>query len=221
LRDREWQTSPVSGRVHVPRQGRERLLNEAAAMSFIREHSNIPIPTLHCTFEDDGAIYLVMEYVEGVGMDELDDDQREVVKRELDIHLNTMRSLTSHSVGGPSGLVVPPYRVSLKTSTDAWDLRISDTEDLVFCHNDLSQQNVIVDPVSLKINAIIDWEYAGFYPDFFERRFFERLGPSVARDGEEDDSEKLLGFLESRSVKQKEKNQDPQFKHVDRRVEAQ
>ena len=59
-------------------------------------------------------------------------------------------------------------------------------------------QNVIVDPVSLKICAIIDWEYAGFYPDFFERKFYERLGPSVAMEGEADDSEKLLAFLNDR-----------------------
>jgi hypothetical protein len=55
----------------------------------------------------------------------------------------------------------------------------------VFCHNDLSQRNVIVDPQLLKIPAIIDWEYAGLKdPEFFDRQFLKRLGPSIALDGE-------------------------------------
>lgn len=45
--------------------------------------------------------------------------------------------------------------------------------------------------------AILDWEYAGFFPVWFEKRFFERRGPSVALDGEEDDSERIVEFLNS------------------------
>ena len=41
-------------------------------------------------------------------------------------------------------------------------MKTRDARDLVFCHNDLSANNVIVDPKTLKIAAIIDWEYAGF-----------------------------------------------------------
>lgn len=70
----------------------------------------------------------------------------------------------------------------------------------VFCHNDLSMQNVIVDPISLKIRAIIDWKYAGFYPEYFDTRFYKRLGPSIALEGEKDDSEELLDFLNSYQV---------------------
>lgn len=36
-------------------------------------------------------------------------------------------------------------------------------EELVFNHSDLSTYNVIVDPVTLKVKGIIDWEYIGFY----------------------------------------------------------
>ena len=96
--------------------------------------------------------------------------------------------------------VVPPFRVAQKTAKEYWDLENSEFEEFVFCHNDLSMQNTIVDPVSLKIRAIVDWEYAGFYPEFFERKFYERLGPSIALEGEEDDSEKLLAFLSSRET---------------------
>lgn len=42
----------------VPRRGKERLMNEEATMRYIREMTNIPVPTVRCTFEDDEAYYL-------------------------------------------------------------------------------------------------------------------------------------------------------------------
>lgn len=69
------------------------------------------------------------------------------------------------------------------------------TKEYIFCHNDLSQQNIIVDPHSLKIRVIIDWEYVGFYPENFETHFYKRLGPSVAFQEEHDDAGELLEFL--------------------------
>ena len=204
LRPHEWQTSPFKGTIHIPRQDKQRILNEGACLTFIRANTNIPVPEVYACFEDDYAVYVIMRYVEGVGMNELNDEQRKIVKMELEGHLQTLRGLRSCQIGGPSGLIVPPYRVTLNSYLDKWNLKNVDEDDqmtedntLVFCHNDLSQQNVIVDPKSLKIAAIIDWEYAGFYPAFEESRFYERLGPSVASDGEEDDTERLLGYLQS------------------------
>ncbi|KAF4626082.1 hypothetical protein G7Y89_g12082 [Cudoniella acicularis] len=60
-------------------------------------------------------------------------------------------------------------------TSDEWKLKTSEADEYVFCHDDLSQQNIIVDPDTLKIKAIIDWEYAGFFPEYFEREFFQRL----------------------------------------------
>lgn len=200
LRPSEWQVSHFKGTVCVPRQGNERLWNEAAGMRFVAEKTNVPVPKLYCAFEDDGAVYLVMEYIEGVGMNELTDEEKETVKRELEGHLTTLHKLRSQHAGGSLGLVMPPYRAMRKTYRDNYTLKPAETEEFVFCHNDLSQHNVIVNPTTLKINAIIDWEYAGFYPEYFEGHFFERLGPSVAQGGEEDDSDKLVEFLNSRMV---------------------
>jgi aminoglycoside phosphotransferase (APT) family kinase protein len=74
-------------------------------MKFIAEHTNIPVPKLYCCFEDDEAVYLVMEYIEGVGMDGLEEEKRKVVEKELEIHLETMKKLKSKFWGGPSGIV--------------------------------------------------------------------------------------------------------------------
>lgn len=74
-------------------------------MTFITEHTNIPVPKLHCCFEDDEAVYLIMEYVEGVGMNELEEEKRKVVEEELEVHSAEMKKLKSKFWGGPSGIV--------------------------------------------------------------------------------------------------------------------
>lgn len=66
---------------------RERILNEAATLQLLKENSTIPIPHLYCCFEDDDAVYLVMEYVEGVSMDRLTEDQKARVESELEKHI--------------------------------------------------------------------------------------------------------------------------------------
>lgn len=175
-------------------------MNEAASLRYIRQHTNIPVPTVYCDFEDDDASYLITSYVEGASMSSLSEQQKAVVQEELEVHLTTLKSLKSNRLGGPSGILIPPYRVLRRTEKERWNLQPSDQEEYVFCHNDLSQQNVIVDPETLQIKAIIDWEYAGFFPDHFEWPFYTRLGPSIAREGEVDDSVELLKFLESRSA---------------------
>ncbi|ROT37666.1 kinase-like protein [Sodiomyces alkalinus F11] len=196
LRPREYRTGHRG--IHVPRLAKESLKNEAESLRYIRRHTNIPVPTVYCDFEDDEAYYLISEYVQGVSMSNLIESQKAVVREELQGHLATLRTLVSNRMGGPSGIVIPPYRVLRRTKVNVWCLRPSDHDEFVFCHNDLSQQNIIVDPDSLKIQAILDWEYAGFYPPAFEWPFYTRLGPSSAIYEERDDSLELLDFLKSR-----------------------
>ncbi|KAH6847656.1 kinase-like domain-containing protein [Chaetomium sp. MPI-CAGE-AT-0009] len=199
LRPREFRTNQ-RGHIHVPRLNGKRIKNEADTLRYIRQHTDIPVPTVYADFEDDEAYYLVVEYVEGVSMASLADHEKAVVRQELDMHLETLQRLRSDRMGGPSGIVIPPYRVMRRTTKDDWDLHPSKTKEYVFCHNDLSQHNIIVDPDTLKITAIIDWEYAGFYPATFEMPFHKRDGPSVALEGEVDDSATILDFLERREV---------------------
>ena len=200
LRPSEFKTT-LKGSLHIPRLGKERLQNEAESLRFIRRISNITVPTVYGAFEVDGSYLLITEYIDGVDMTTLSDDQKEIVNAELDQHLATLREIRSNQIGGPTGIIIPPYRVMRCTDNDTWTLRPSESPEYVFCHNDLSQQNIIVDPHTLKINAIIDWEYAGFFPEHFEAPFYKRLGPSVALEGERDDVSELLGVLENQSAK--------------------
>ncbi len=52
-----------------------------------------------------------------------------------------------------------------------------------------------MDPATLKIKAILDWEFGGFWPAWFERPFWERLGASYALEGEEDDTARCREWL--------------------------
>lgn len=105
LRPSEWQINPIAGTLMVPRFGKERIRNEAASMKFIRDNTDIPVPKLHCFFEDDQAAYLVMEYIEGVGMNQLNEQERKTVEKEVEIHMESMRKLKSRFWGGPSKIV--------------------------------------------------------------------------------------------------------------------
>ncbi|KAB8274046.1 hypothetical protein BDV30DRAFT_97873 [Aspergillus minisclerotigenes] len=95
-----------------------------------------------------------MEYVDGITMSQLSEEQKEVVNVELQQHLDTLHGINSKTIGGPSGIVIPPYRVMRQSSKDVWTCLSSETWDYVFCHNDISQQNVIVDSETLKIKAL-------------------------------------------------------------------
>ncbi|KAL2200803.1 kinase-like domain-containing protein [Corynascus similis CBS 632.67] len=197
LRTHEFLPGPQG--FHVPRLRMESLKNEADTLRFLRRRTNIPVPLLFSDFEYDDAYYLITEYIEGVSMADLPEHQKDVVIAELEGHLAQLKTLRSNRMGGPSGIVIPPYRVLCETERDDWSqLRTSDHLEYVFCHNDCSQHNVIVNPDTLKIAAIVDWEYAGFYPEHFEFPFYKRNGPSVALGEEEDDTYTLLNFLNSR-----------------------
>jgi aminoglycoside phosphotransferase (APT) family kinase protein len=64
-------------------------------LRFIAARTNIPVPKLYSCFEDDKAVYLVMEYVEGVTMASLNAEQRQTVETELWGYVQTLRNLKS------------------------------------------------------------------------------------------------------------------------------
>ena len=65
-----------NGEPFIPDLVVERLQNEAACMAMIRDSTDIPVPKLLETYEEDGSFHLRMEYVEGVEMCHLSDEQK-------------------------------------------------------------------------------------------------------------------------------------------------
>jgi len=182
----------------VPYIIKERMMNDAAAIEFVRQNTSIPLPKVLVAFHDNGRYYLVQERVPGVQLARLNDEaDRLVVMKELEGYIDVMHGLKSKRMGGVSGLICLPDRVSWRERRMEWKFRESENEEFVFCHNDLNQYNVLVDPETLKITGIIDWEYSGFYPKEFEGKFYKRPGASAALEGEEDDVPQLLEVLET------------------------
>ena len=103
LRPTEWQKH--GGFHYVPMFNLERVLNEGACLQFIAGKTDIPLPKLYACFEDDGAAYLITEYVEGVGMNDLSAEDQNTVAEELEKHLTALKGLKSNTWGGPDGEV--------------------------------------------------------------------------------------------------------------------
>ncbi|KAK3302809.1 uncharacterized protein B0T15DRAFT_487799 [Chaetomium strumarium] len=165
LRKHEW-TELSSDTVAEPSAALpQRFRTDVAVQQYLRERTNIPLPAFASTFEDDGAMYLLPE------------EDRRVIEKELQQHMGTLKSLRSDTLGVPGEqLRVAPQRVCDMSWIyyTCWRPRSNVKGDFVFCHNDLGQHNVLVDPKTLKITAIIDWEFGGFWPEWFERPFWMR-----------------------------------------------
>ncbi|TGO28545.1 hypothetical protein BPAE_0026g00350 [Botrytis paeoniae] len=152
LRESEYRTGYRG--LHIPKLGKERLRNEVASLDFIHKITNVPVPQLYDHFEYNGASYVALEYVEGANMADLCENQKKAVNSEIDTHLITMHNLTSSKIGGPSGIIIPPYRILGKIEDQMWNPPTKDCA-YIFCHMDLSQHNIIEDSVTLKIKTII------------------------------------------------------------------
>ncbi|KAG6009850.1 hypothetical protein E4U43_008663 [Claviceps pusilla] len=199
LRRHEWLTPNDGSSLMIPPANLgQKYKTEAAAVDYIRKNTDIPVPPISYAFEDDGAVSFMSQVVEGVALDLLDDKDKPIVIKELEQIVETLRTLKSDVPGVPGQtLLCPPWRVcNMEWKPDScWRPKPETKGEFVFCHNDLGQQNVLVDPKTLKITAIIDWEFAGFYPPWFEGAFWKREGPSCALEGEEDDVQKCRDWL--------------------------
>jgi aminoglycoside phosphotransferase len=65
---------------------RYRLENEAACLEYLAG-TRIPVPALRGIFQDDGVVYLITEYNDGIPVSELGPADKEVVMKELEQHI--------------------------------------------------------------------------------------------------------------------------------------
>jgi aminoglycoside phosphotransferase len=206
LRRSEWMYN-MTGNLVVPSTTmRYRLENEAACLKYLAS-TDIPIANLQGIFQDDGAVYLMTKYIDGVSMTHLEQEQKNIVKKELETYRDVLKSLRSKKPGIPgTTFICPQYRVfrdwrkhSVWKVKDDVELEEGE-EDFVFCHNDLAQHNVIVDPETLNIKAIIDWEFSGFFPRWFEEAYWEKPGPAYTVGNEDRMREWLLKWCDEVST---------------------
>ncbi|OAA76441.1 Aminoglycoside phosphotransferase [Akanthomyces lecanii RCEF 1005] len=175
-----------NGSVVRPFWPKERLLNEYATLRFVAANTTIPVPR-HWLYMADGLMHLATErIVHARPLQDLPAEKTAAARKAVDEQIQRdvlpqLRAIRRDVIGSVavSLPVVPPLRIFCRDDR-RWP-RITTTQDdvdnFVLCHNDLSAHNIFVDPDTFAIRAIIDWEYAGFYPERFEIPLWRMLTP--------------------------------------------
>ncbi|ETN44443.1 uncharacterized protein HMPREF1541_10624 [Cyphellophora europaea CBS 101466] len=187
-----WQD--IAGITQHPWMSRQRLENEYAVLTYIGKMTNIPVPRPYSLESVDGCLTLTTEWIDGVPFDDLDPGIRSETYLDQYVRsfiLPELGALTSHISGTLKGTVIPPRRV-FERFPGQWVPQTSG-EIFHFTHNDLSQHNFLCNPTTGKVMAVIDWEFAGFYPTYFEAPFWTK--PFIEIEDEEEEVERLLKFL--------------------------
>lgn len=163
-----------NGNILQPFWAKERLQNEAATILFLLQNTTIPVPTCRL-FIKDGVVQLEMERITtGVLLEEIDEVSRPAAVAAVDEQMEKsilpqLRSFRRNHIGSvdQSLPVFPPQRV-YDRDRRAWEQITSETSCFVLCHNDLGPQNIFICPNTFQIVGIIDWEFAGYFPPYFE-----------------------------------------------------
>jgi tRNA A-37 threonylcarbamoyl transferase component Bud32 len=194
----------------VRKRGSRVRAEESRALKFAHS-VQLPVPKMHDVRASSSGTEIVVDFVEGECLEEawpfVDSEQKTSIASQLRDILALMRSAPSYQrkiggfdgpardcrvfsdcVGGPfeseaefDGFVLDllkgtpvPIR---KTLAEA--LGSSGGHRIVFTHGDLAPRNVIVKEG--RVQALLDWEYADWYPEYWECvKFFDR--PTGCKD---------------------------------------
>ncbi|KAI0202604.1 kinase-like domain-containing protein [Astrocystis sublimbata] len=186
--------------------------NEATALRFVKANTTIPVPEVL----DSDWDRITFEYIEGQTLQQawpvLTPDQRSEILDQLRDYIAQLRALKGTKLGRLNGqgvvvpsimmrsggpfddlaafhewLVRPPKRS--KSQSIYWGqitTQLKAEFSIVFTHGDIAARNIIVSDG--KIVALLDWEFAGWYPEYWDYVFtlngldnqdWETLGLSV------------------------------------------
>ncbi|KAK4243819.1 putative kinase [Corynascus novoguineensis] len=167
--------------------------SEAEAMRFVSEHTSIPVPRVY----DVGEEHITMEFIEGETLakaweDILSVEDRTLVIRQLRDYINQLRAIKSpdgmicsfggrpavdcrlfYHEGGPfeNEATYNEFLLSdLHSHAIVHDMirtQMRTDHEIVLTHGDLHAINIMVRP-GVGVVAILDWELAGFYPEYTE-----------------------------------------------------
>ncbi|ATY60220.1 kinase-like domain [Cordyceps militaris] len=175
----------------------ERITNEANALKLISEQTSIPVPRLLDHGElPDGRRYLVTEFIDGPTLKEMGSQccsrpagqkhteekpcktcLHQAYSNALDfigtIVLPQLADLRSHH-RGINGFVMPPSWLTPDAQPPwkgkkSFKTLPSKNAEYVFQHGDIAPQNIIINRQTLQVEALIDWEHAGYFPPGMER----------------------------------------------------
>ncbi|KFY42393.1 hypothetical protein V494_02444 [Pseudogymnoascus sp. VKM F-4513 (FW-928)] len=145
--------------------------------------SDIKVPKIHRFFRIDDKAYIVMDFIEGVTLDEINCRENPGLIERLALAIHSLFSQIPCGPPGPANGGIPRgylfsedgalttfntipklnqwmnKRLRTKDGEPGFDFTVS---ECVFYHQDLARRNIIMRPDGSF--ALLDWEHAGFYP---------------------------------------------------------
>ena len=171
-------------------------LHEAKAMLFIAESNlDIPVPKVYFAEICDGTTIIEMDLIQGVVLDEvwpnISTEEKRSYAQQLRTIVDQLRSLQGAYIGsidhGPAAdarrdtnrggpfssqadfvgfLLSNTIAKAPKIYTKMLREQLSTPHKIVLTHGDLSPKNILVRDG--RIVGILDWEFAGWYPEYWE-----------------------------------------------------
>ncbi|KAF2241787.1 hypothetical protein BU26DRAFT_410664, partial [Trematosphaeria pertusa] len=166
----------------------ERILNEARALLLLAK-TKIPVPKLiQCGDNDDGTTFLEMSREDGIELSEVGkachmpgtvehshvgecENCKAIAQASAkdfirSILLPELANLTSDTTG-LDGFVIPPAWMLETDTRSKWEPMTFSEPVLIFIHGDLGPSNLLMDPKTLTVKCVIDWEHSGYFlPEF-------------------------------------------------------
>lgn len=180
----------------VVKSGTNLRCHEAQTLRFIAANTTIPVPKVHDVRWQDGKVLeIVMDYMPGKRLDEawntLDLDQKLSIADELHSYLSQLRDLKGDYIGAVDrGKAFIGRRASIEGGPFESELQfnefilgdlvrsapglirhyakfaLTDNHEIVFTYADFAPRNILVERG--RVTAILDWEDAGWYPEYWE-----------------------------------------------------
>ncbi|WEW59036.1 hypothetical protein PRK78_004504 [Emydomyces testavorans] len=185
------------GKDKVIKSGRLNV-NEADTLRFVAANTSIPVPRVHeVRHSAEGCkSAIVMDYMPGIPLEEawksFSHDQKIAVTREIGAYVSQLRCLKGSYIGGVNrgkvtvgrhdrvyggpfeneklfneflrSMIVKGAPSTLRHYAGAC---LKEDHEIVFTHADLAPRNILVDEHG-RVSAILDWEDAGWYPEYWE-----------------------------------------------------
>lgn len=178
----------------IIKYGKNVSLQEAENTIFIKNNTNIPVPTIYDYYNKDDCNYIIMEYIEGdtlynmlnnnlLSENDIDNiclQLKKYVNELKNIKNNYICSINKKSVNDILFDIIEPCDESFFNNhiincinnilhnyySELIKNMLLSNHSINLAHGDLTPRNIIIN--NKKIVGIIDWENAGYYPEYWE-----------------------------------------------------
>jgi len=179
----------------VVKYGKWIRIEEAEAINFVSENTSVPVPKIFNSYKIGDIAYIIMEYIKGKTLEELWEDlsneERLTILSELKGYINQIRNIKGTYIGsvnkkpcidirrhskegGPfdteaefNEFIISRFHPRInKSLINIIRQTLRTDHKILFTHGDISPRNILIE--NGHIICILDWECAGFYPEYWE-----------------------------------------------------